>query len=187
MPHGILFSFPSKYFCAIGLRTCLGLGGLFSRVGPSIPRRPTRCSAVCVSSSTGPSPSSAASSKGIRLDTWRQRAYPHSRFVSGRVQVGLCRFHSPLLPVSRLLSFPAGTLMLRFPAFACGALIPIGGPVSSGPKPFGDSEPFRSGFPACGGYTAARSRIRRSPDRRVLASSRGISQLAASFFAAGAE
>ncbi len=33
------------------------------------------------------------------------------------VQFALCRFRSPLLTASRLLSFPAGTKMFQFPAF----------------------------------------------------------------------
>ena len=34
-----------------------------------------------------------------------------------QIQFALCRFRSPLLTASRLLSFPAGTKMLQFPAF----------------------------------------------------------------------
>lgn len=33
------------------------------------------------------------------------------------IQFALCRFRSPLLTASLLLSFPAGTQMLHFPAF----------------------------------------------------------------------
>src|SRR4030065_2992843 len=38
------------------------------------------------------------------------------RFL-GRIQFALCRFRSPLLTASRLISFPRGTRMLRSPRF----------------------------------------------------------------------
>ena len=75
---------------------------------------------------------------------------------------GLFRFRSPLLSESRLLSFPPGTEMVHFPGFASAA--------------YGFSGRFprftRVGFP-----------IRRSPDLGLLASPRGLSQLATSFIA----
>ena len=74
----------------------------------------------------------------------------------------LFRFRSPLLSESRLLSFPPGTEMVHFPGFASAA--------------YGFSDRFprftREGFP-----------IRRSPDLGLLASPRGLSQLATSFIA----
>lgn len=71
MPLGILFIFRSSYWCAIGLWTCLGLGGLHSRIPLEIPVQRTLYSAAFAFSPTGPSPSLAASSKGIRLSAWR--------------------------------------------------------------------------------------------------------------------
>lgn len=50
--------------------------------------------------------------------TRRGITYPHLRSISGRIQVGLYRFHSPLLPASRLLSLPPATMMLRLAGFA---------------------------------------------------------------------
>ena len=41
-----------------------------------------------------------------------------------RVQFALCRFRSPLLTASLLLSFPAGTKMFQFPAFPLRGLCP---------------------------------------------------------------
>ncbi len=71
-------------------------------------------------------------------------------------------FRSPLLGESRLLSFPAGTEMFHFPAWASLSLCiqkRIGGI-------------HRLGFP-----------IRTSSDHGLLAAPRGLSQLATSFFA----
>ena len=52
-----------------------------------------------------------------------------------RVQFALCRFRSPLLPASLLVSFPAGTKMFQFPAFPLlterpqmGQEVPFGDP-----------------------------------------------------------
>lgn len=97
----------------------LGLGGLYSRIRPEIPVRPTpfdgsACHAFAYGVVTlfcGPFQTASAI---------RGRAPRHH--ISGRfpvrIRLGLCPFHSPLLRASRLLSFPAGTLMLRLPAFA---------------------------------------------------------------------
>ena len=74
-----------------------------------------------------------------------------------RVQFALCRFRSPLLTASLLLSFPAGTEMFQFPAF---------------PLPTG------SAAKAAGGP------IRESPVRRLPAPRRGLSQLATPFVGA---
>ena len=71
-------------------------------------------------------------------------------------------FRSPLLGESRLISFPAGTEMFHFPAWASHTLwiqMWIGGI-------------HRLGFP-----------IRTSADHGLLAASRGLSQLATSFIA----
>lgn len=73
------------------------------------------------------------------------------------VQFALCRFRSPLLTASLLLSFPAGTKMFQFPAF---------------PLPTG------SAAKAAGGP------IRASPVRRLPAPRRGLSQLATPFVGA---
>jgi hypothetical protein len=73
------------------------------------------------------------------------------------VQFALCRFRSPLLTASLLLSFPAGTKMFQFPAF---------------PLPTG------SAAKAAGGP------IRESPVRRLPAPRRGLSQLATPFVGA---
>lgn len=51
------------------------------------------------------------------------------------VRFALCRFRSPLLPASRLISLPAGTEMLHFPAFPFQAFKP-GMPLNAAGFPF---------------------------------------------------
>ena len=75
----------------------------------------------------------------------------------------LFRFRSPLLSESRLFSLPPGTEMVHFPGFAPYRLC-IHDTVTSV-------------------HTGLGSPIRKSPDHRLLASPRGLSQLATSFFA----
>lgn len=79
------------------------------------------------------------------------------------MRFGLFRFRSPLLTESISLSFPPLTEMFHFSGFR------VSYPMYSG---MNDRVLPRSGYP-----------IRISPDHRLLAASRGFSQLAASFFA----
>ena len=83
----------------------------------------------------------------------------HPPFREG-VRFGLCRFRSPLLTASRLLSFPAGTRMFPFPAF---------------PLPYG-SAPEGAGLP-----------IRGSRVLRLHAPPPGFSQLGTPFVGARAQ
>ncbi len=73
------------------------------------------------------------------------------------IRFALCRFRSPLLPASLLVSFPAGTRMFLFPAF----------PLPNGSAPNGAGSPIRG------------SRVLRLP-----APHPGLSQLATPFFGA---
>ena len=41
----------------------------------------------------------------------------HLRYITAKDLFALYCFHSPLLTASRLISFPAGTKTLQFPAF----------------------------------------------------------------------
>ena len=75
----------------------------------------------------------------------------------------LFRFRSPLLAESQLLSFPAGTEMFHFPAFASQGLYI---------QPRDDTALPVPGFP-----------IRKSPGQSLLTAHRGLSQLATSFIA----
>ena len=92
--------------------------------------------------------------------TYNTNATTHTGLTSH--WFGLFPFRSPLLGESLLISLPAGTEMFHFPAWASLHLCiqrRIGGI-------------HRLGFP-----------IRRSSDHGLLAASRGLSQLATSFFA----
>jgi hypothetical protein len=100
---GVLFTFPSRYWCAIGRQGVFRLGGWSPhvRAGFHVPR-PTR-------GSTG----------ALRL----RGCHPLRRAVPGasaslRWTTGLLRVRSPLLPESRLMSSPPGTEMFQFPGFA---------------------------------------------------------------------
>ena len=70
-------------------------------------------------------------------------------------------FRSPLLGESLLISFPAGTEMFHFPAFAH--------------SPMNSAEITR--------FTLVGCPIRKSPDRSLLAAPRSLSQLSTSFIA----
>lgn len=79
----------------------------------------------------------------------------HFPVLSAGIQFKLCRFHSPLLTASLLISFPAPTKM------------------------------FQSGaFPILTDQLALRGLIRRSSVQNLLAVRRGFSQLGTSFISA---
>ncbi len=106
------------------------------------------------SRATGLSPSMARRSR--RLRPLEDEGLPHHHispvFPRG-IRIGLCRFRSTLLTASLLLSLPAGTKMIQFPAF-----------------------PLLTECRRSGGWP-----IRESPDRRLRAPPRGLSQLATPF------
>ena len=79
-----------------------------------------------------------------------------------KIRFALCRFRSPLLTASLLLSLPAGTKMFQFPAF-----------------PIAYSNHY--------GFTVAGCPIRESPVQRLLAPTRGLSQLGTPFISARAK
>ncbi len=80
-----------------------------------------------------------------------------------RIRFRLCPVRSPLLRTSMALSFPGATKMFQF------------APLTSADYSF--VERITRNLPAW------RSRIRRSPDHRLLAPPRGLSQLTTSFVA----
>ncbi len=131
-PPGVLFTFPSRYWFAIGRQECLALEG----GPPEFPRDSTwpavlRTAAQEASSlsPTGLSPSMACRSRTVRLmmrlvtsrpvlrpvrqrpvtpPVQRRRAITHRQFR-------LFPFRSPLLGESRLIFLPQGTEMFQFP------------------------------------------------------------------------
>ena len=124
-PLGVLFTFPSRYWFAIGHGRVFSLGGWspllrtgFHVPGPTLDRRPqsssfaygalTRCGRpshavplergfVTAAGAWGPRALRPATPARQRPQPWRRRRF------------GLARFRSPLLARSRLISPPRGT------------------------------------------------------------------------------
>ena len=124
--------------CAIGLSVVFSLAGWspLVRAGFLVSRLTQEPPGRIVASGTGLSPSPASRS---RLSPSRLRAPAGGPTTPARAarrrRFGLCPFRSPLLGVSLLLSFPAGTKMFQFPAFASalradGGIAPAGLPHS---------------------------------------------------------
>ena len=120
---GVLFTFPSRYLCTIGLQGVFRLGGWSPHVqtGFHVPR-PTQ---------------------GF-LEALRLRGYHPLRLTfpdhsaSLPKTTGLFRVRSPLLAESLLMSFPPGTEMFQFPGFAsCNLCIQCRIPIAGWVSPFG--------------------------------------------------
>ena len=122
--------------CAIGLETYLRLEVVVPRIQTPFPRSPTQeLSTAVQSASTGLSPSPAPRSRGVLVD-WRGikggPTTPHVPLLSGGIRFAVRRFQSPLLTASQLVSFPAGTQMFHFPAFA-NLTVSEGSPIRKSP------------------------------------------------------
>ena len=125
-PLGVLFTFPSRYWFAIGHRRVFSLGGWspllrtgFHVPGPTRGRaseatrirvrgsHPLRPAFPCRSASVW----LCDSARESRLSGWLAPQPPRSNALSlARARVwALVRFRSPLLPESWLISFPRGT------------------------------------------------------------------------------
>ena len=107
---GVLFTFPSRYWCAIGRQRVFSLGGWSPRLQPGllVPRLTRRDPRARCFRLRGchplwpPVPRRSTSSRAF-------------------VVTGLVRVRSPLLTESRLISVPPGTEMVQFPGFASRA------------------------------------------------------------------
>jgi hypothetical protein len=147
LPSGVLFSFHSRYYFAIGFWECLGFGVHAPGLPAEFPIRRTLCSGITLVS---PLRDYHPLRCPVPRDFMLRRSGgpgPHipTRFHA-RVRLALFRFRSPLLTESRLISFPLPTKMLQF-----------------GRLPFAQSEcPQGAGGP-----------IRQSPVHRLLAPTRG--------------
>ena len=114
---GVLFTFPSRYWFAIGHRLVLSLGGWAPRIRTAFHVcRPTWDPArVSIGFGYGAFALSGAPFQALLLPISR----PTSRSRNPRKQApwfGLLRVRSPLLAQSRcLISFPPGTEMFHFP------------------------------------------------------------------------
>ncbi len=141
-------------------RECLALPD-----GPGCFRQDSSCPALLripigfrSISRTGLSPSAAALSNAFRYGAFFPSLGPTTPRTPKRPWFGLCRFRSPLLAVSLLFSFPAGTKMFQFPALASFQRM---------------SELHSDGFPHSG--TRGSCRICRSP--RTFAACRALLRL----------
>ena len=113
---GVLFTFPSRYSFTIGRQGVFRLGRRSSHIQTGFHvSRPTRRAplkhlfAYRTITAYG-RPFQSCSTKMFSVD-----------------DAGLLRFRSPLLTESRLISFPTGTEMFQFPAFAsCAYLFSTG-------------------------------------------------------------
>ena len=121
---------------------------------PALLRIPTRC--LCISP-TGLSPSMIVFSNTVRLCFRIFCVGPSTPTPPKRHRFGLFRVRSPLLAESFLFSFPAGSEMFQFPAFAYRFAV------------------YQLALMGCP--------IRRSAGRRIFAPLRSFSQLITSFFA----
>ena len=115
---GILFSFRSRYYCAIGFEEYLALEVDDPRLPARMPTRGTQDSARPPDPSrTGLSPSLVPRSRGLPLRSDVSHGGPTTPHLPCGIRFGLCRFRSPLLTTSRLISSPAPTKMFQFGAF----------------------------------------------------------------------
>ena len=109
-PPGVLFTFPSRYYSAIGHQVVFSLGGwspllptgFLVSCGTLVPASQLKLS------DTGLLPSLEVLSRTLLLDIIMHVAgpQPHPTVVRW---FGLLRFRSPLLTKSMFLSFPPGT------------------------------------------------------------------------------
>ncbi len=115
---GLLFSFRSRYYFAIGFEEYLVLEVDDPRIPARIPTHGTQdTTRLSMRTRTGLSPSTVRRSRRLSLCM----EMPHGGLITPHLPFGirfeLCRFRSPLLTVSRLISSPAPTKMFQFGAF----------------------------------------------------------------------
>ena len=158
----MLFTFPSRYWFAIGLSLVFSLAGWSRRIhaGFHVSRATQDTAVLRIASCTQLSCSVAPLSRGFH-----SRCFLHSRGPTTPTgpeprRFGLVPGRSPLLGESRLFSLPPGTKMFQFPGFAS--------PTS-----------FRR-WPVCNRPGCP---IRKSADQWPFAPTRGLSQLVTSFIA----
>ena len=122
-PHGVLFTFPSRYWFAIGHRLVCSLGGWAPRIRTGFHvSRPTWDPARVVGHfGYGALTPCGRPFQSVPLC----RSNPTSRSRNPRGQApwfGLLRVRSPLLAKSLLFSLPPGTEMFHFPGCRAGGL-----------------------------------------------------------------
>ena len=121
----MLFTFPSRYWFAIGLLRVFSLGGWARRIHTGfLVSRATQDSAMLhIASNKGLSPATAQLSSCFFSPYFLQQRSPTTPPGPESRWFGLFPVRSPLLGESFLFSLPTGTKMFQFPAFAsrfCG-------------------------------------------------------------------
>jgi hypothetical protein len=115
LPSGVLFSFHSRYYFAIGFWECLGFGVHAPGLRTEFPIRPTLCSGITLVLLLRDCHPLRCP---VPRDFMFQRSggpRPHISMASRpRIRLALFPFRSPLLRESRLISFPLPTKMLQF-------------------------------------------------------------------------
>ena len=116
----VLFTFPSRYLCAIGLGRVFSLGGWARRIhaGFHVPRATQGTAALRPASRTGLSPAAARLSRRFRSPRSCAPRGPTTPPGPESRRFGLLPGRSPLLGESLLFSLPPGTKMFQFPGFA---------------------------------------------------------------------
>ena len=156
----MLFTFPSRYWFAIGLSGVFSLTGWSRQIHARflVSRATQDTTMLRQHTNTQLSCSMVFLSRKFFSDVFMQRRSPTTPVSPRRHGIGLFRVRSPLLGESLLFSFPAGTKMFQFPALA---------PEMIRWRVFNT--------PGCP--------IRKSPDQRLFAPPRSLSQLITSFIA----
>ena len=116
----MLFTFPSRYWFAIGLLRVFSLGGWVRRIhtGLHMSRATQDYATLRMLARTGLSPSTARLSGRFRFASFLRHRGPTTPLRPEPQGFGLFPGRSPLLGESLLFSLPTGTKMFQFPAFA---------------------------------------------------------------------
>ena len=116
----MLFTFPSRYWFAIGLLRVFSLGGWSRRIhtGFLVSRATQGAATLRMASYTGRSPALARCSNLFYSPYFLRYRGPTTPSAPKRAGFGLFPVRSPLLGESFLFSLPTGTKMFQFPAFA---------------------------------------------------------------------
>ena len=116
----MLFTFPSRYWFAIGLLRVFSLGGWARRIhtGFHVSRATQDTTRIHMVSCTGLSPSLELLSRSFHSPYFVPQRGPTTPIWPEPYWFGLFPVRSPLLGESLLFSLPTGTKMFQFPAFA---------------------------------------------------------------------
>ena len=134
----MLFTFPSRYWFAIGLLRVFSLGGWARRIhtGFHVSRATQGTATLRVASCTGLSPSPELLSRSFHSPHFLRYRGPTTPQGPRPRRFGLIPVRSPLLGESLLFSLPPGTKMFQFPGLA--SAIADGSPSDCRVVPFGN-------------------------------------------------